>query len=110
MKLTKFAHIAQRSDHPNYKHCAIVMKGGNILSTGYNKGKKHAEIAALEKLWPDKRKGTTIISLRFTNHGLSNSMPCKNCRKYLQDNKVTKVQYVERSRYDLAVYVITLAL
>ena len=110
MNLNKFKSIAFKSDHRNYKHVAIVMKNGNILATGFNKGPIHAEVNALEKIWPKNRKGTIVISLRFTNKGLASSMPCYKCRVYMQLNKVSKYQYVEKNPFSISSTVRTDAL
>ena len=105
MNLTKYKSTAFKSDHPNYKHCAIVIKGGNILALSYNKGDKHAEVNALERIWPDRRKGTLLISLRFTSKGLANSKPCKKCLEYMISNRVGKYQYIVKYLKDLPIVI-----
>lgn len=77
-----------------HKHATLVIKGGAILAIGYNHDKTHSEIAALNKLWPSKRVGTTIINVRINKRNqLVNSAPCDNCMKYLKKHGVRKVKY-----------------
>lgn len=82
-----------------FRHGAIVTKGGNILATGYNHDHTHAEVAALSKLWPSKRAGCTVWSLRVTNGGnLANGKPCPECLRYMLDAGVAKVVYSTADR------------
>lgn len=85
--------FAQKSDHQQFKHAAIVLKGGAVLAFGFNHEKVHAEVNALKKLWPNKRKGTHVISLRFTKTGMGNSAPCDKCQKFMKENGIEKVTY-----------------
>lgn len=96
MSLNKLLKTARRSDHKIYNHAALVIKGGAILSSGYNHGWKHAEVHALEKLWPNKRKGTTVIVIRASKSKfgpLGNSRPCQKCIDFLKENGVVRVIY-----------------
>lgn len=94
IKMIKTAFkFAQKSDHQQFKHAAIVLKGGAVLAFGFNHEKVHAEVNALKKLWPNKRKGTTVISLRFTKSGFGNSRPCPHCSKFMKENGVKKFVY-----------------
>lgn len=83
-----------RSEHHIFKHAAFVIKGGSIVSSGYNHGHTHAEYHALNKLWPNKRKNVIIWSIRLTRTGkVSNAKPCPKCEKYLRENGVKTVFY-----------------
>lgn len=89
--------LAGRSTHALFHHAAIVLKGGAILSTGYNFGYQHAEIQALQALWPSKRRGTRVWSLRFTKTGrLANAKPCQDCERFLRENGVKVVYYSDQ--------------
>lgn len=87
--------IASRSTHPMHKHATIVLKGGAVLATGYNHEGRHSEVVALSKLWPSKRRGTTIINLRIKPSGeIGNSSPCPECLAFLRKNGVRKILVV----------------
>jgi hypothetical protein len=86
--------LAFKSDHEHFKHSALVLKGGNIISSAYNKGVKHAEQYALEKLPPEARKGCTVISIRVTKGGkLAMAKPCKKCEAYMREHGVHAVEW-----------------
>ncbi len=83
--------LAKKSTR-KHQHVALVFKGGALLATGYNYNQTHAEVAALKKLWPSKRRGTTVVSLRFSKDGaLKDATPCKNCWLFMVEAGVTKV-------------------
>ena len=86
--------LCQKSNH-NHKHAALVVRGGSIVSTGYNHNGRHAEVSALSKMWPSERKGTTVFSIRFSKGGnkLANAKPCIECQAFLAANGVKKVVY-----------------
>jgi deoxycytidylate deaminase len=85
--------LAAKSTH-QHKHAVVVERGGAILSYGYNVGWNHAEKKALGKLWPNKRKGVTVWSLRVSNSGaFMMAKPCPKCEQYLRENGVKEVLY-----------------
>jgi deoxycytidylate deaminase len=84
---------AHKSTSKEYKHGALMVKGGNIISSGYNHGTIHAEIHALSKIWSNKIKGGIIISVRINKTGFGNSKPCSNCRKTMQVLGINKIIY-----------------
>lgn len=88
--------IASRSPHHAQRHASVVVKGGAVLAVGYNHSGRHSEVVALSKLWPSKRKGTTIINLRLKRSGLvGDSYPCTKCQAFLIKNGVIKVIVIE---------------
>lgn len=90
------AKIALRSDHKNFRHGAIVMKGGAIIALGHNKATEHAEVNALKKLHPNQRRGCKIVSIRVTKTGkLAMAKPCPECEQYLRDNGVKTVIWTD---------------
>lgn len=93
MNLEKLARkIAARSPHPLHRHATIVIRGGAVISTGYNHDGIHAEIVALNKLWPSKRRGVTIVNIRITRAGsIGNSAPCEACAERIKRDGVRKV-------------------
>ena len=86
--------LALRSDHPDYRHAAIVIRGGAQISIGYNHGWRHAEIVALGSIWPNKRIGARVWSLRFTKTGrLAMAKPCPRCEEFMRRAGIRAVHY-----------------
>lgn len=89
--------IASKSDHPDYRHAAIVVRGGAQISIGYNHGWRHAEVVALGPLWPSKRVGSRVWSLRFTKTGrLAMAKPCPSCEEFMRRAGVRVVYFSNR--------------
>lgn len=94
MIANKAKKIAKKSNHKFAHHAVFVMKGGAMLAHGHNKDTRHAEVAALNKLWPNKRRGTTIVSVRYTRSGyMASAKPCPDCEEYLREHGVKTVYY-----------------
>ncbi len=85
--------IAKKSTHKTYKHVSIVVKGGAIQSVGYNHDDFHSEFMAVNKIWPNKRAGTSIINVRVTKTGFANARPCDKCMDFLRFSGVRKVTF-----------------
>jgi deoxycytidylate deaminase len=86
--------VAKQSNHKFAHHAVFVMRGGNMLAHGHNRDTRHAEVNALNKLWPNKRKGTTVISVRYTRSGyMACAKPCPKCEEYLRKSGVKTVYY-----------------
>jgi tRNA(Arg) A34 adenosine deaminase TadA len=84
---------AEKVQGRNYRHVAVVFKGGSILAVGNNVS-RHAEVAALSKLFPSKRIGTTVLSMRIRKHGsFANGKPCEACMTFMRWAGVKKVVY-----------------
>lgn len=90
------------------KHGAVIVKGGSVLSTGYNKDKNHpnnvseehikkycsihAEVDALKKV--NNAKGATIYVARVNSFGQQLlSKPCNNCYKKIKNSGIKKIIY-----------------
>lgn len=85
---------SQKSPFDDYKHAVLVLQGGRVKAIGYNTHQHHAEVHALQKLWPSERRNTKIISVRFNKAGkLAMAKPCPKCQEYLKAHGVKKVQY-----------------
>jgi deoxycytidylate deaminase len=84
---------AKKSKHKQHKLGAVIVKGGNIVATGYNEIRPskttrtptlHAEAAAIKKLL-DRRDfkslaGSTMYVTRFTRGGsIGLARPCDSC-------------------------------
>jgi hypothetical protein len=88
--------LAKRSPQRE-RHASVVMRGGAVLSFGFNHDGLHAEEAALRKLWPSERRGTTLISFRLTRGGVPGmALPCSRCMRLLHLNGVRKVVFSNR--------------
>jgi deoxycytidylate deaminase len=97
---------AKKSTH-RYRLGAVIVKGGRVLSTGYNeiryskelqKGSIHAEEAAILKLLKAKRlsdlAGSDLYVSRICASGrLGLSRPCSKCMGLIQSVGISKVFY-----------------
>ena len=73
----------------HYLHGCVIVKGGVIISTGYNnysKGKyrsihsMHAEMDAIKNLKEkEKLRGASLYVVRISERGFCNSKPCIDC-------------------------------
>src|SRR5512133_1397237 len=90
--------IANRSNHKCHKHGVMIFRGGSIIATGANHDNIHAEVSALNSLWPSERRGTKVVSIRVTRSGkIGMAKPCVNCERYLRDNGVKTVYYSDNN-------------
>lgn len=88
------AEQTQYSDHKYAHHGVVVTRGGAVVATGYNRGWDHAEVRALEKMWPSERRGCKIWSVRLTPGGrYAAAKPCAKCEAYLRANGIKVVWY-----------------
>src|SRR5471030_1020530 len=72
---------------------AVVVKDGEILSTGY-KGEvdeKHAERVALEKLAPEERMGATVYTTLEPCVKLHNDQETGSCADLLIESGISEV-------------------
>lgn len=89
--------LAEKSNHPRYRHSAILAKGKSILAHGYNSYQIHAEASALLNAG-QRAKGTTLYTLMTkTRSGrVGNGSPCAECMALIKHYKVKRViVYVE---------------
>lgn len=87
------SRIAKKSPKRE-RHASIVMRGGAVLAHGFNHDGRHAEVAALSKLWPSERRGTTVISFRLTPAGAEGiAFPCEKCQQFIRAAGVKKVVF-----------------
>ena len=103
------ARQAKRSQFKQHKVGAVIVKGGNILSTGFNSirpskilGTKtlHAEAAAVLQLLKQRRlhdlAGSEIYVTRFTRGGrVGMAKPCSACQQLLQSVGIQRVTYTD---------------
>lgn len=90
------------------KHAAVIVKGGSVLSTGFNKDKNHptivseehikthcsthAEIDALNRV--GSADGATMYIARVSRSGATrNSRPCTRCYEAITRAGIKKIIY-----------------
>lgn len=105
--------IAGQTEFREYKHGAVLVRGGTVLNTSCNKNKYkawanrfrdskkqrghatvHAEIGAILGLDRSITEGSTVYVVRVGRDGcLRNSKPCPMCEAAMQFVGVKKVVY-----------------
>ena len=100
-------NLAMSSDC-NFKHGAVIVKGGRVISTGINRFKNHpkavspehikqycsvhAEVDAIRKL--KSARGATIYVARIGKRGnRALSRPCPNCYAAIKSAGIAKIVY-----------------
>ncbi len=111
-KYFNYAHqAALKSSYGKIRHGAVLVKGGSVLSYGFNKDKfssfakkfrcehmgpatSHAEIDCLLGIPRKKTVGATIYVVRINQDGqLRLSKPCPMCHAALKHCGIKKVVY-----------------
>ncbi len=94
---SKLLTVAKKSPHYKNQHSTLVFRGGSLISSGYNHDDIHSEVVALGKLWPSKRKNTTVVNLmiKTKSRNFGNSKPCSECDSFLKQNGVSKVVWFD---------------
>jgi deoxycytidylate deaminase len=100
--LSRALLLAECSEHKNFKHGAVLVKSGKILSEGSNKytntgkihgfGSIHAEESALRSIKKDAKGGTMYIA-RSASYGPAMSKPCYRCQLVLRNAGIKRVIY-----------------
>lgn len=100
--LCRAIDVASVSEHNNFKHGAVLVKGGKVLSEGSNKytntgkmhgfGSIHAEERALKSMKKDPRGGVMYIA-RVASYGPAMSKPCRRCQLLLKNAGIKRVVY-----------------
>jgi tRNA(Arg) A34 adenosine deaminase TadA len=103
--------VAQQGDHRSPNHGAVLVKGGNIISTAHNKwsyssfGKRfrerdkgistlHAELAVVLNLDRAATQGTDIYVVRVGKTGeFKMSKPCTMCETALKHVGIKRIYY-----------------
>lgn len=93
---------AEKAPHDQWRVGAILMRGGSVLSTGYNRYRNspaqveldgvsyHAEDVAIRKA--GNVKGATLYVARITRRGyLGIAKPCARCQDLLMEHDIHKV-------------------
>jgi tRNA(Arg) A34 adenosine deaminase TadA len=101
---------ALKSEFPDFKHGAILVKGGSIISKSCNKmnscsfgarfktykgrASLHAELGTILGVPKSKTLSSTIFVVRVSKTGLlANSRPCNMCQGAMQFVGIKKVFY-----------------
>lgn len=103
------ANLAMSSSVNKYKHGAVIVRGGRIISTGINKFKNHpmvfndvklikqsahvhAEIDAMRKI--GDLRGAKIYIARINKNGVRGlSRPCDACYQEITNAGIHKIVY-----------------
>ena len=111
--LSQAVNLAAQSEHRSFKHGAILVKGGKVLSEGVNKytigthglhaHSEHAEENALRGK-KNYALGSTMYIARVASYGPAMSKPCLRCQMLLKNAGVRKVIYTSRDGELQAVY------
>lgn len=105
------SRVAEQTDFKEYRHGAVLVRGGVVLNTSCNKNKYkawanrfrkkqkghatvHAEIGAILGLDRSITEGTTVYVVRVGRDGhLRNSKPCAMCEAAMHYVGVKRVIY-----------------
>ena len=103
--LSQAVNLASQSEHRSFKHGAILVKGGKVLSEGVNKytigthglhaHSEHAEENALRGK-KNYALGSTMYIARVASYGHAMSKPCHRCQILLKNAGVKKVIYTSK--------------
>lgn len=104
------AKAAFKSSFKQHRVGAVIVKGGNILSTGFNSRQpskllgtytRHAEASAILALLKDRRlsdlAGSDIYVTRYTAGGVcSMARPCPSCYKLIRSVGISHIFYTDK--------------
>jgi len=105
-------YFATKSSAKN-THGAIVVKGGRVVGTGYNKNRNnphfvspehiktdcsvHAEKSAIKDAGYDVKNAVIYIA-RVNRHGEDrDSKPCSRCLKLIEESGIKRIVYTTQS-------------
>lgn len=90
-RLTSILIRNAKKSHCRYKHAAVIIYKGKIISVGYNqsliKGKEsnHAEAVVCRKIPKGVNpKDCILIVVRINSTGFANSKPCTSCEAIIK--------------------------
>jgi len=103
------AHEAAWKTNSTFKLGAVIVKGGSIISIGFNRNEGHpaayygstfhAEYDAIRKA-PSSIKGTKMFVYRFARKdgSLKDSKPCILCQKEIAKVGISSVTFMEDNK------------
>jgi len=122
MKLDYFKYAQKEaflSGH-NFKHGAVLVKGGTIIKKSFNdprpvkfahklhhakRGSLHAEIGVLLNLTKDKTKNADIYVCRVLKDGTyKNSRPCLMCCVVAQEMGIKRIYFTTDFGFDKIIF------
>lgn len=104
-------NVASNSNYGKLRHGALLIKGGSIINTAFNKDKfssfgerfrdsdygpatHHAELSCISGICRSKTNGASIFVVRINKKGqLRLSKPCSMCHQALKHAGIKKVYY-----------------
>lgn len=110
-------NIAQNSTHSNFKHGAVLVKGGNIINISFNKtnyssfGQKfkkyglykatvHAEIGCILGINRSRTQGSDVYVVRINNAGKYRmSKPCLLCQSVMKHVGIKRCFYTTNGNH-----------
>ena len=105
-------YLATKSEARN-THGAVVVRGGRVMGTGFNKNRNHpaivspehiktdcsyhAEEVAIREAGEDNVKGAIIYVARVNKHGIDrDSKPCPKCSALIDRVGIKRVVYTSQ--------------
>lgn len=97
--------LAQKSDHPDHKHGAVLVRKNTVIGIGFNQLKTHtkslnefnmihAEFSAILNSGLEDFSDCELYVVRKRKNGeLANSKPCNSCFRMLKSLEIEKVFY-----------------
>ncbi|AAR26853.1 FirrV-1-A29 [Feldmannia irregularis virus a] len=87
-------HLAKFSQHPVFRHGALVTNRTTIVGKGSNRSSLHAEVSALQNVQGGQHMRLRVYVCRVNARGkFMNSKPCQNCMNYMKHRGVYRVYY-----------------
>lgn len=87
--------MAAHSHHKQHRLGAVLIRGGNIISRGFNFSEVHAEKCAINRCWrTGDLRGTTLVVVRVKRNGtLGMALPCDTCMARIVKAGIKTVYY-----------------
>lgn len=86
---------SQASTHPIHRMAAVVVRGGQVVSTAHNLARlgAHCELRALRPHLD--LRGATLVVVRSNGYC---SRPCPRCRRAIAEAGIKKIVFVDEQR------------
>ena len=101
---TKYTAIMRRaasiavknSSHKQHRLCCVIIRGGNIISVGWNNAFVHGEHSALNRAWENGTIGAIAVVVRVKKDGsFGIAKPCPLCLERLKSAGIKRVIYTD---------------
>ncbi len=88
----------KRSRHRQHKLSAVILKGSNIVSTGWNFSHTHAEHTAINRAWRTDIHGATLVVMRLRRDGkIGMARPCPRCLAKIIEAGIKRCIYTDNN-------------